>query len=156
MTIWKVFHGLTNNEIPENFRIRITGPGFDETLTVEEAIHGKIFRKLTPGSYTISESNSGAPGFNMTVNVNNQHVPLPHTFTITATTAHIKFVIDNDYTPIPPPPSEPPPPPAAPPPPSPQTGAYRNLTAPIIILLLGTIFLTTAELYRKKIKKKAK
>jgi len=148
LTIRKVFHGLTNAEIPSGFQIRITGPGgFNELMNLSQAIAGNTYRRLAPGNYTITEINNNAPGFAMTVTINNQTVTLPHTFPITNTTGHITFTIDNTYTPTAPPPPSPPPRP-----PSPQTGVNRNLIIPIILLVLGTLFVVGAEVFRRKTK----
>jgi hypothetical protein len=169
LTIWKVFHGLTNAEIPSGFQIRVTGPGeFDRTVSVSQATSGETFSNLVPGEYTITEINNNATGFTLEVTINNQQVTLPYNFAITDTTAHISITIDNTYTPIVPPPNTPPPgspppgspPPGSPPPDtpptSPQTGNVRNLAFPITILVLGAFCIVGAEFYRRRLKKKAK
>jgi hypothetical protein len=105
---------------------------------------GVTYRNLVPGQYTITETGTNRPGFIMSVNINNQAVTLPHTFTIgsAAETGHIALVMNNTYTP-------------ERPPPSPQTGT-RDFTMPIIIFLLGAAIISLAEIYRRKSKRKAK
>jgi hypothetical protein len=148
LTIWKVFHGLTNAEIPSGFQLRITGPGgFARTINASQAIAGVTYRNLALGQYTITETGSNVPGFNMTVKINDQEVSLPFTFTIDRNTGHIALVIDNFYTP-----EEPPGPPPSPPP-SPQTGT-RGFTMPVIIFMLGAIIIGLSEVYRRKNKNK--
>ena len=141
ITIWKTFHGLANTEIPSGFQLRITGPGgFSQTISAAQATAGVTYRNLTPGQYTITETGSNRPGFSMTVNINNQSVSLPYTFTIGSNTTHIALAINNIYTPTPP---------------SPQTG-LGDYTLPIIIFMLGAAIIGVAEIYRRKSNKKAK
>jgi hypothetical protein len=140
LTIWKTFHGLTNAQIPEGFRITITGPnGFSRTITRAEAIAGVTLPNLTPGQYTINETGSTVPGYDLTVTIDNQSRPLPYTFTILSTTEHIGLIMDNFYSPTPPP--------------SPQTG-LRDFTIPIIIFVAGVSIVVLAEVFRRKSKKK--
>jgi hypothetical protein len=169
LTMRKVFHGLTNSEIPSDFQIRVTGPeNLDRLVSVSQAVAGYTLKNLTPGDYTITEVNNDVPKFNMTVAVNNQSETLPYDFTIADETTHLTLTVDNYYTPIEPPqPPQPPQPPVEPPiaspqPPaepqfrSPQTSNVRNLAMPIIALVLGALLICGAEIYRRKLKKKAK
>ena len=149
LTIWKVFHGLTNAEIPSDFQIRITGPrDFSQTISSAQAIARMTFKNLATGSYTVTEANNNVPGFNLVVSIDNESVTLPYTFTIENASEHIAITIDNEYTPIPPPTPSPPPPS-----PSPQTG-LRDFTIPIVIFILGAALVGAAEFYRRKGKKK--
>jgi hypothetical protein len=152
LTIWKVFHGLANAEIPTGFQIRITGPGaFSETISYSQAIAGRTFTNLEQGAYTITELGNNVPGFNMSVTINNQLRTLPFTFTIDSV-AHIAMTIDNDYERVPPPPTTPTPPPETPP--SPQTG-LRSFVLPMAILLSGVAIVGAAEIYRRRNNKNA-
>jgi hypothetical protein len=140
LTVWKVFHGLTNAQIPAGFQIRITGPeGFSQTINRDQAIAGMTFRRLTPGQYTVTEEGNNVPGFNMTVTIDNQSRTLPYTFTIESSTRLIGMNIDNYYTPERPP--------------SPQTGT-GSFVLPVAIFLLGAVIIGIAEGYRRKSKKK--
>jgi len=143
LTLWKVFHGLTNTQIPAGFQILITGPGgFSQTINANQAIAGVTYTNLDTGSYTVTEVGNTVPGFNMTVTIDNQARTLPFTFTIESGTRHIGMTIDNYYDPVPPPR-----------PPSPQTGT-GSFTLPVVIFLLGAAIIGIAELYRRKSKKK--
>jgi hypothetical protein len=140
LTVWKVFHGLANAQIPAGFQIRITGPGeFSQTINRDQAIAGATFRRLTPGQYTVTEEGNTVPGFEMTVTIDGQSRTLPYTFTIESSTQHIGMNIDNYYEPATPP--------------SPQTG-LRGFTLPVVILLLGAVIIGMAEGYRRRGKKK--
>jgi len=142
LTLWKVFHGLTNTEIPSGFRIQITGPGgFSQTINATQAITGVTYLNLVPGQYTVTEVGSGVPGFNMSFTIDNQPVTLPFTFTIESSTEHIGLVMDNYYRPVRPP--------------SPQTGT-ESFLIPATILLLGAVIIGLAEIYRRKSGKKVK
>jgi pilin isopeptide linkage protein len=106
LTVNKAFHGLTAAERPANFQIAITGPGgFNQTLNLNQAISGSggTFTNLAAGTYTIRESNSNVPGYNMSVSINNNPVTLPYNIQITSTSGHVTVTIDNFYTPVPPP-----------------------------------------------------
>jgi len=161
LTVRKVFHGLTNDEIPDYFRILITGPGgFEKVLDLGQSLNGYTFEKLIPGEYTIDEINHIWPGINPPeITINNQQVTMPYTFTIVADT-YIIITADNYYSPpfvpppivpplAPPPPTEPPDEPPTPPdvppyppdvppnPPAPQTGDNRQPALYIITLIIG-------------------
>jgi pilin isopeptide linkage protein len=137
LTVNKVFHGLTTTERPGNFQLVISGPGgFSQTLNLNQAVSGSggTFTNLATGAYTIRESNSGVPGFNMTVSINNTTVTLP--YTVQVTTGHITVTIDNFYTPVPTP--------------SPPTGINSNIVIAIVLLSLGAVFIAGAMIYRKR------
>jgi len=139
--MWKVFHSLTNAEIPAGFQLRITGPeGFSQTINKDQAIAGVTYRRLPLGQYTVTEVGSTVPGFNMTFTVNNQTVSLPYTFTIENANAYIGINIDNYYEPIQPP--------------SPQTGVVRNIILPLAVLVFAAGIVIMAEVYRRKAKKR--
>jgi len=97
LTVRKVFEGLTQAQIPQNFQLRVTGPGdFDRTITIAQAIAGITLDNLPIGYYTITESNSEVTGFTMTVSPQ-----LPNTISVTENT-NISVIITNTYTQIPP------------------------------------------------------
>jgi hypothetical protein len=79
LTVRKVFHGLTDDELPEGFYIVITGPGdFYEILSLYEAIEGRAFISLLPGIYTITEYNGAVAGFDLS----DTQPLMPHTVII--------------------------------------------------------------------------
>jgi len=137
LTVNKVFHGLMPAERPGNFQINITGPsGFNQSLNLNQAVSGSggTFTNLATGAYTIRESNSSVPGFNMAVSINNSPVTLP--YTVQVTSGHITVTIDNTYTP------------SVPIEPSPRTGVDRSIIIPTILLSLGVISITAAVVLR--------
>ncbi|MCL2662334.1 MAG: VWA domain-containing protein [Oscillospiraceae bacterium] len=139
MTIWKVFHGLTNAQIPAGFQIRITGPeGFNQTINRDQAIAGVTYKNLALGQYTVTETGSSVSGFNMSFTINNRTVSLPFTFNIANANQFIGINIDNYYSPVRPP--------------SPQTGTGSYIL-PVAIFLLGATIIGIAEVYRRKNKK---
>jgi len=138
VTVNKVFHGITNAEIPAGFRLLLNGPGgYNSTINLSDAMSatGGLITDLAPGTYTISEQNNIVPGFINNVSINGRSVTLPYSFQITQTTGHIMITIDNNYT--------------RPPMPSPQTGVYRNISIPILMLSFGAVIITGAEVYRR-------
>jgi len=142
ITVYKVFHGLTNAEIPTNFSIRITGPGgFDRTISMVDAVNGISFTEVAPGTYTLTEANSGRPGFILGVMIGNQPVTLPYSFTVLEDSEEITIVVDNFYRP-------------APPTPSPQTGISRSIAIPAVLLTLGLGAIIIADAWRRKHKNK--
>jgi len=142
LTVNKVFHGLTTAERPGDFQIVITGPGgFNQSLDLNEAVSGGggTFTNLTAGTYTIRESNSNVPGFNIAVSINNSPVTLPHTVQVNS--GHITVTIDNYYTT---------------PSPAPLTGINSNIVIPVILLSIGAACIVGAVIYRKRTNKKKK
>ncbi|MCL2588939.1 MAG: hypothetical protein FWD84_05970, partial [Oscillospiraceae bacterium] len=119
----KIFHGLAPDELPEDFKLIITGQnGFEEQFGLEDILHeGVLLENLEPGEYTITEIDADVPDFTMTV-----APALPYTITITEEDAdkEVLVIINNIYTPVEPPeiplppqpPFHPPQPPLPPPP----------------------------------------
>ena len=107
----KVFHGLTDSEIPSNFEIVISGPEeFGERVfTLADIAVGIYFESLYSGEYTIIERNSEVDGFEMTVEVvadfENVTVTLEPELLISFEVAEgaydleLKIVIENIYEP---------------------------------------------------------
>ncbi|MCL2838464.1 MAG: hypothetical protein FWE04_05295 [Oscillospiraceae bacterium] len=120
LTVRKVFDGLTQAQIPQNFELVVRGPdNFEKIIRLAEALEGVRIDDLVVGSYTITERNSQVAGFNMTVNP-----ALPYTVNVTVD-SDIEVIITNVYRipptppvpqPIPPRPITPTRPPVYPPP----------------------------------------
>jgi len=49
----------------QNFMINITGPGFNETLSLVDALAGKTFENIQEGTYFFSEVNANIPGYDL-------------------------------------------------------------------------------------------
>jgi len=138
LTVRKVFDGLTQAQIPQNFELIITGPdNFNRRISLAEALEGIRLEGLAVGNYTITERNSQVSGFNLTVNP-----VLPHTVNVTAD-SDIEIIITNVYrippSVVPPPPPVYPRPPVRPPiigvppiePPHPPHYPYPPIEPPI-------------------------
>jgi len=142
LTINKVFHGIMPAERPANFQIVVTGPGgFNQSLNLNQAVSGSggSFINLATGAYTISEVNSGIPGYRLTVSVNNQPVTLP--YTVQVTSGHTTITIDNSYIWVYSPPA-------------PATGINHNILIPVLLLSFGAVSITGAVIYRRRSKVK--
>jgi len=107
----KVFHGLTDSEIPPNFEIVISGPEEfgEQVFTLADVAAGIYFENLYSGEYTIIERNSEVDGFEMMVEVaadfENVTVTLEPELLISLEVAEgaydleLKIVIENIYEP---------------------------------------------------------
>jgi len=169
LNILKILQGLGgsvdiagNPNVPADmvFKIERTDPtGFLQTIRYVDMVNGGAsLTDLTAGTYTITEIGGVIPDFNgpgvsfsMTINGSpatpnpNSTVPNSYIFTLSGTDdVNIACSFVNTYS-VPPTP--------VPPGPSPQTGEYRNLLLPIIILVSGALLLIVSELYRRQIRK---
>jgi len=112
LTVNKVFEGLTADQLPQDFALVVTGSsGFSRTLSLTEAVYGVRIDDLPLGTYTITETGSSVPGFNMTVN---PQLPYVIDMTDPYTVYNIEITITNTYTPQPPTRPRPPRPPLPP------------------------------------------
>jgi len=114
--VQKLFNGLEESQIPQNFELIITGPdGFEErVIGLSDVRAGVLFENIPLGVYTINERNSNVPGFTIEASP-----VMPHTFTVDEADLKMNLIITNTYTPDPPGPPGPPDPPGPPGPPNP-------------------------------------
>ncbi|MBR5534977.1 MAG: VWA domain-containing protein, partial [Ruminiclostridium sp.] len=99
LTITKAVSGLLDNDtLPQDFKITVTGPnGYTNDLNLSEAVDGSSYtwnlNDLTPGEYTVTESNYNVTGYNVNATGNG---------TVTATVVDKQTVtaaLTNAYTP---------------------------------------------------------
>jgi len=139
LVVWKEITGLTSTQIQQslqNFRIVITGPnGFNESITLADAIRGVTYQNVAEGTYFFSEVNANVPGFSFT---STPQLPFRRYIMPDATGA-VTIRINNTYGPQPP---------------SPQTGVERNIILPIILLSAAAVCIGGAEVYRRWYKKR--
>ena len=102
LRIRKVFHGLTANQYPANFRIQLTWPDGSVTYHTLDASNQVLLEDLPPGLYFVNEVGYNVPGFSVVKNP-----PLPIRVYVLPLYEHgdnpvIQLeVIDNIYTRIP-------------------------------------------------------
>jgi len=111
--------------------------------------HRYTLRDIPPGEYSITEVGASVPGYNgprITLTVNGNPLQNGGTFELLPDrNINLAFRFTNRYDRI----IYPPPPTVT----SPQTGDTRSVVIPIIVLSFGALFITGAELYRRRTKR---
>jgi len=150
LNILKVVEGLTDEQIQEHLKdaaITITGPeGFNETVSLIDAINGVTFENVPEGSYFFDEINADVDGYNLTTS---PQIPFRR-YILPTSSGAITILITNRYTVpvIPLPPGQLPPSPGE----TPKTGIYNTALLPILLVALGGACITIAEIRRRRIK----
>jgi len=138
LNVLKVVNGLTDEQIQQNLKnavINITGPaGFNETVSLIDAINGVTFEDVPQGSYFFTEANANVNGFNL---VTNPQVPFRR-YILPTTSGAVTILITNEYTPSPPVG------------PAPQTGVNHSVLIPAIFVMLGGGCVAAAEVHRRR------